>query len=48
MRNVDVVIPSGLPAADAELGRELMTDRYAPATLDGRPIAASVFIELLH
>jgi hypothetical protein len=48
VRDVDVVIPSGLPAADAELGRELMTDRYAPATLDGRPIAASVFIELLH
>jgi hypothetical protein len=48
VRHVDVVIPSGAPAADAEVGRALATDRYAPATLDGRPIAAAVFVELHH
>ncbi len=48
VRGVDVVIPSSAPADDAAFGRPLMTDRYLPATLDGRPIAASVFIELHH
>jgi hypothetical protein len=48
VRDVEVVIPSSLPAADADLGRELLADRYLPATLDGRSIAASVFVELHH
>jgi hypothetical protein len=48
VRKVDVVIPSSAPDADADLGRGLMSERYLPATLDGRPIAASVFIELRH
>ncbi len=48
VRKVYVVIPSSAPDADADLGRGLVSERYLPATLDGRPIAASVFIELRH
>ena len=48
VQRVDVLIPSTAPAADAEGGRALAADRYAPATLDGRPIAAAVFVELHH
>jgi hypothetical protein len=48
VRSVDVVIPSSTPAEDAMFGRALISDRYTPATLEGRPIAAAVFIELQH
>jgi hypothetical protein len=46
VQRVDVIIPSSDPAADAEAARMLAADRYAPATLDGRPIAGAVFVEL--
>jgi len=46
VRSVDAFIPSGDPAADAAAARMLAADRYAPATLDGQPIAAAVFVEL--
>jgi hypothetical protein len=46
--DVGVVIASAVPVRDGELARQLRRDRYAPATLDGRPIAATVFIELHH
>jgi hypothetical protein len=46
VRGVDVVVGSGSPAGDAVRVRLLAAERYAPATLDGRPIAATVFVEL--
>jgi len=46
VQRVDAIIPSSDPVADAAAARVLAADRYAPATLDGRPIAAAVFVEL--
>jgi hypothetical protein len=46
VRDVDVVIPSSDPGGDAEPGRALFAARYTPAALDGRPIAATIFVEL--
>jgi hypothetical protein len=48
VQRVDVIVPSDAPHADADLGRALAAERYLPATLDGRPIAAAVFVELHH
>jgi hypothetical protein len=48
VRAVEVVIASGSPQSDAEATRGLQADRYFPATLDGRPIAATIFVELSH
>jgi hypothetical protein len=48
VRTVVVVVPSTDPAFDATLARRLGDDRYAPARLAGRPIAAGVFRELHH
>ncbi len=44
--SVDDAIPSAHAAADAAMARRLRQGRYAPATLDGRPIAAAVFVEV--
>jgi TonB family protein len=46
--SVEVTIPSAESAADRALAAELQAARYTPATLDGRPIAATVFVELAH
>ncbi len=48
VRGVNVIIASPEPQTDAALGRDLLRERYVPATLDGRPIAASVFVALWH
>jgi hypothetical protein len=48
VKGAEVFIPSALPEHDAEPERGLVRTRYVPATLDGRPIAATVFIELRH
>ena len=48
VRSVDVVIASHSPARDAEFAQTLLTGRYAPATLDGRAIAASIFVQVRH
>jgi hypothetical protein len=45
VKAVDVVIASALTGDDASVARHLRTDHYAPATLDGRPIAAAIFVE---
>jgi hypothetical protein len=45
---VEIVVASDTPVADAEVARQLLTDRYASATLDGRPVAATIFVELHH
>lgn len=45
---VDVVIASADPVTDVPAARQLFYNRYAPATLDGRPIAAAIFVELHH
>jgi hypothetical protein len=46
--DVSVAIASADADGDAELARRLRADRYVPATLDGRPIAATIFVELRH
>lgn len=43
--SVDVLIPSGDAAADTVAAGRLRGARYAPAQLDGRPIAATVFVK---
>jgi hypothetical protein len=48
VRGVDVAIASSRPSSDARLAEQLTRDRYAPATLDGRPIAAAIFVEVRH
>lgn len=45
---VDITIPSAEPVVDSALAGRLQADRYTPATLDGRPIAATIFIERAH
>jgi hypothetical protein len=48
VRTAAIVVPSADAAFDAALGARLGYDRYAPARLGGRPIAASVLRELRH
>jgi hypothetical protein len=48
VRAADVLIPSASPARDADAERGLLRTRYVPASLDGRPIAATIFLELHH
>jgi hypothetical protein len=48
VRTVTIVVPSADAAFDAALAARLGYDRYAPARLGGRPIAASVLRELRH
>ena len=48
VRGVAVIVPSGDAAFDAALARRLDDDRYEPARLASRPVAASVFRELRH
>jgi hypothetical protein len=43
---VDDALPSPHTAADAAAARRLRLGRYQPATLDGRPIAATLFVEM--
>jgi hypothetical protein len=43
--SVDVLIASGDGAADTVVAGRIRGARYAPAQLDGRPIAATVFVE---
>jgi hypothetical protein len=48
VRSVDVVIPSSAPDSDAEPRLRLLAGHYAPATLDGRSIGATVFVQVAH
>jgi len=48
VRDVAVMIGSGDPAFDAGLPARLAHDRYAPATLAGRAIAAGALREMRH
>jgi len=48
VKNVTVVASSGDAAFDAGVTKELMTDRFTPATLGGRAIGATIFRELRH
>jgi hypothetical protein len=45
VRGVDVVVPCDVAGSDADAAGVLLSDRYAPATLDGRAIAATIFVE---
>jgi hypothetical protein len=48
VRGVDVIVPSTAPDSDAETRPKLLARRYTPATLDGRPIGAAVFVQVSH
>ncbi|MFN2459768.1 MAG: hypothetical protein ABR591_03620 [Candidatus Velthaea sp.] len=45
---VEIVVPSSDAAFDAAVQKQLTTDRFTPATLGGRAIAAAIFRELRH
>jgi len=45
---VAVAVPSAVPAIDAAYAARLQARRYTAATLAGRPIAATVFVEVRH
>jgi hypothetical protein len=48
VRSVHVLVPSGDAAFDERAARSAADDVYAPATLAGRAIGATVFREVRH
>lgn len=46
--DASILVPSTDGAFDARVQKQLATDRFTPATLGGRAIAATVFRELRH